>query len=755
MKKINLLFILAMMASIVAFAQNRYQAPIFGKVKATTGITYGENYSFEPFLYGKQHTAKQTLKCDFYEPDGDTEKKRPLVIFLHTGNFVPQPTFGGSTQGKTNDSVLVETATRLSKMGYACASADYRIGWAPTSTSETTRKFTLINAAYRGIQDVRSCIRYFKKNSAQYGIDTTRIVVWGNGTGGYIALGAATLDSYPEIFLNTRPAGKFLVSVNPLVPMVIEAFNGNINGTSFGAAGVDGLGVPKGDTLCIPSNIGPTSNFQMAVNVGGALGDISWLDKNSVPIVSFQNVRDFYAPYNEAVLKVQVSATTALDIVNVMGANAIQKKQDSLGNNKKWKSKNFQDVYSKRANEANNGYDGLFPVRDISPVDGPWEWWDAAYWNTIPHPSVAGATVHQVNLSSNPKMSATRARTYIDTLVGYFAPRAYAQLDLDQLLPKLQKVTFSVDMKNETVDAAKGVSVAGNFQKAGNVGNDWTPGAFKLTQKAGTTMYEGSVMIPAGNYQYKFINSDNWNDGKDEKMTGKSCQGSTDGNRAMEVADKDLTLAFCFNKCFACDQFEVKLSVDLGKAVANAKGVHVAGAFQGWNPGLTRMKQVGTTSVYEVAVGMAAGDQEYKFINDNTWDNGNDEKIAAGASCNKAGSTNRLLKVTTDAVVPVVCFGYCVDCKTATNDALFNNALDVFPNPTAGDLTVAYNFTNEVASMNVRITNALGQVIAERTIENASAGNTKFDLSAMTPGVYMVHITNGEKYSTHRVAVQK
>jgi Secretion system C-terminal sorting domain len=759
MKKFNILLVIAMLFSMVSFAQkDRFVKPIFGSVKSTMGITYCENYTFEPFLLQQPntHTKKIPLKCDFYEPVGDNSKKRPLVIFLHTGNFIPQPSFGGSPEGRTTDSALVELSTRLCKMGYACASADYRIGWAPTSTNETTRKFTLINAAYRGIQDVRSCVRYFKLNADKYGIDTSRVAIFGAGTGGYIALGAASLDKYTEIFANTTPAGKFVLNPNPFTPMIIEGFNGNINGTNLGVAAVD-FGVPKGDTMCIPSNLGPTSNVQLVANLGGALGDLSWLDKNAVPTISFQSPTDFYAPYTEAILKVPVSATVIFDIVNVMGAYKVQKKQDSLGINAKWKALKLNDVYSQAANKVNGGFDGLYPVVGLKPTDSsPWNWWDAAFWNTKPHPSVTGATIHQVALQSAPLTTAARAKLYCDTIIGYFAPRAFAQLDLDKFVAPTA-VTFSVDLKNEKVDAAKGVCIAGDFQKAAGFPDNWKPGTTKLTNKVGTTIWEVTLNIPAGNYEYKFINDDNWNN-LEEKMTGKGCYPGD--NRTVTIAGATQTVGtFCYNKCFACDEFAIKLSVDMGKEKAvDAAGVYVAGAFQGWDPSKTKMTQVGTTSVYTVTVGMKAGEQPYKFVNGNAW--GKDESIAAGAACNKAGSTDRVLNITKDGDNSVAtlapCFRFCVACKdvVATNDPAFDAAMTIQPNPTAGEFTLVYAL-NETSTLNVSIKNALGQVVSTRKIANAINGNESFDLTDMANGVYMVQITNGNKQSVKRVVVQK
>jgi len=221
----------------VSFAQTRYVDEVFTDVTVTS------------------NAVPQPLMMDVYEPDGDTMANRPLVVMLHTGNFVP-PAFNGGCTGTVKDADLVEMANRLAKMGYVAAVADYRTGWNPTAATQEERALTLIQASYRGIQDTRTCIRYFKKdyaeNSNSYSIDTSRITVFGQGTGGYISLGTGNLDDYNEILLP-----KFITqSGGQPVPMVVEAINGDIYGTSFGAIPT-GLGLPfEGDTLCVPNHVG-------------------------------------------------------------------------------------------------------------------------------------------------------------------------------------------------------------------------------------------------------------------------------------------------------------------------------------------------------------------------------------------------------------------------------------------------------------------------------------------------------------------
>jgi hypothetical protein len=101
----------------------------------------------------------------------------------------------------------------------------------------------------------------------------------------------------------------------------------------------------------------------------------------------------------------------------------------------------INDGFTTAANALNDGNEGLFPIflptqPNTREEGAPWEWWDAAYWSAIPHPSCPpGATTaqcnfHVINSLNNSDMSKAKAMTYIDSMMGYFAPRACAVLDL-------------------------------------------------------------------------------------------------------------------------------------------------------------------------------------------------------------------------------------------------------------------------------------------------------------------------------------
>jgi len=432
MKKSILLLLLVSMACMQIFAQ-RYMSPIFSSVKVTP-VIYGENYTVlaVPTL-GK--TVKQPLVGKVYTPDGDTETNRPLVIYLHTGNFLPQ-SVTQSPNGNLDDSCAIEICTRLAKMGYVAVSADYRLGWNPVAPTQEERTNTLINAAYRGLQDTRTCVRYFKKNAGTFGVDTTKVVVWGQGTGGYVALATATLSSYTEVLTTTNPAGKFfkadgtpmviwkLPSTHPQLPNFV--INGDIEGKDLGLVPPGTVGPPKGgDTLCLPNHVNQNSDFQMCVNMGGALGDLSWIDAKTPPTISFQVPWDPFAPYMSAVLRVPVSPTVSLPVVEVQGAFTTQQRMDSLGiNNVFDKILPAYDPYKALATTRAGGkfIRGLFPLYGDNATDSsPWDFWSL---DTMQNKYALNG------LASNPTMSPAKAKRYIDTMMTFYIPRACVALNL-------------------------------------------------------------------------------------------------------------------------------------------------------------------------------------------------------------------------------------------------------------------------------------------------------------------------------------
>lgn len=451
MKKIYLLLFVLFATVSTNLKAQKYLTSQFSAVDKTT-VIYGANYTVLT-LSVTGHTARQPLVADVYTPKGDTSSARPLMIFIPTGNFLPKSVRSSPT-GDRADSIAVEMCTRFAKLGYVTASIDYRQGWNPIASTQTERTYTLINATYRGIQDGRTAVRYFKANAGTYKIDTTKIMVIGEGTGGYISLGMASLDSYTKTLTTQNPQGKFTTVVSgTVVPMVVEALNGDIEGKTFTRSPGSPAPYPAGDTICVPNHVANTSSYALTVNMGGAIGDNTWLDNKSTPIISIAAPSDQNAPYRDGVLGVPIGNGVSLPVVQVQGSHWVSLKADSVGINKTFSTlKAANDPYKNLVAARNTaaGFTtggtyatGLFPIIGQSKDDSsPYQWWNK---DTLVQKYGDNAAA----LAGNPNMSATKARLYIDSIMTFIVPRACLGLKLScaSLVSSAEEVLNSTNVK--------------------------------------------------------------------------------------------------------------------------------------------------------------------------------------------------------------------------------------------------------------------------------------------------------------------
>ncbi len=445
MKKFNS-YILLLTLAILSFGQLQAQeeGPFLEELydyEVTSDVIYGFNATILSVLGGDTEARTRPLNMDVYTPVGDNNDERPVMLVLHTGNFLPFPNNNG-TGGTIRDSTVVEACKSFAKRGYLACAVDYRIGWNPIDPNQDIRTFFLINAAYRGIQDIRSAIRFLRASEVDgvnggpvnpYGISGERIGAFGIGTGGYIVSGLASLDEYSEILLP-----KFLIDLGTgPIPMVVEAINGDINGTTYGIVPPAGYPVlPPGDTLCIPNSVNYASgdpiesHLNFAVNLGGAVGDVTWIDENIPPWISFAVPDDGAAPYTTGTLTVPgtgdpVDPTDDFAVVEVSGSYDIQKTIAGLGFNDIFDTldDNVRD-HDEVADMRNDGYDGLFPLpNDIPPSSVTTITNHSSPWNFY--------AADNANVPPNPAPEPAFARTYWDTIMNYTTPRACLALNLD------------------------------------------------------------------------------------------------------------------------------------------------------------------------------------------------------------------------------------------------------------------------------------------------------------------------------------
>ena len=435
--------------TFVSQAQQRYLEPVFSRaeIQFEDSVVYGTNVSILPLvLQLSSEPAPVPLIMDVYQPDPsvDTLEERPLILFGVTGTFFPAYANSGFT-GERNDSAVVEIATRFATMGYVVAVVQYRRGWIPTST-EILAQRTILQAAYRGVQDVRNAVRYFRwsadQDSNRFGIDVDRIAAGGTGTGGYVSNGVTFLSDYNEIVLQ-----KFIdFEVDPPAPFIDTTILGNIYGTNQ-TAGVNEGGL----------NIANYPEYSSAINVGfsmdGAAGDTGFVSADDPPFISVHSAFNPGAPYDIGDV-IATNASTGLPfavIPTAAGGLGSLRRANALGNQTVFEGVEWDDPYSAVAATRNGGVLGLMPL--ITPsaqvgedamcdgvgvpgdtllhYDQPWAWFNPAIgeatWNVVFADAItAGARptgdVAVCRSSRGIPNDPDIARAYLDTAVGFIAP---------------------------------------------------------------------------------------------------------------------------------------------------------------------------------------------------------------------------------------------------------------------------------------------------------------------------------------------
>ena len=308
--------------------------------------------------------------------------------------------------------------------------------------------------------------------------------------------------------------------------------------------------------------------------------------------------------------------------------------------------------------------------------------------------------------------------------------------------PATSNVTFQVDMNQ--------VTAGFTTPEVNGLWNNWCGNCNAMTDANGDGIWEVTLPLVEGSTQEFKYSADAWTIQEMNDPTAPCTNGNaTYTNRVLVVPVADTTLpVVCWSSCYGC-AVDVTLKVNMAWEVANnaisADGIHVAGDFQGWNPGATEMLDADNDGIYEVTVSVPANSSiQYKFINGNAW--GQDEPVPG--ACAVTGTTNRGATFAYgDSTMAPVCFGKCTDCMVSLDETLQNVSL--FPNPTRGQFNLAR--MDAASEVEVSVLDLQGKVLTVATW-NAGAESLGIDLSSFANGVYMVRLTSEEGSRTLRVS---
>ncbi|MFT4035415.1 MAG: alpha/beta hydrolase [Patulibacter sp.] len=232
----------------------RYRDLIFSGVTSTTGVAYGA----APLADG----STQQLTMDLYQPTGDTERYRPVMIWIHGGYF---------RYGSSSDTDVTTLAKRFAQRGYVTASLNYRL--LGTNCSAENFEDGCTTAAFAASSDAKAAVRWFRAHADEYRIDPDAIAIGGSSAGA--------------------------------ITSILVASTANSAGDS--------------------GNPGYSNAVNCAVSISGALPTNLTFGKGDAPILFWHGTADTIVPYDWAVDNVDYMNSHGLIAVlrNVTGAGHV------------------------------------------------------------------------------------------------------------------------------------------------------------------------------------------------------------------------------------------------------------------------------------------------------------------------------------------------------------------------------------------------------------------------------------------------
>lgn len=294
------------------FIPNRYTAPVFPNVSETTNVLFStnvprpnpgggfyESITGYPLNVREYETTNVNLFMNIFQPIGDTTSKRPVVIVCFGGGFVA---------GSKDHWSMRLIAQELAKRGYVTAVIDYRLGMNIFDAELSKR------AVYRGVQDGRSAVRFFRADAAgvnNYRIDPEQIYIGGHSAGAFVALHNAYLDKEIE-----RPASTYTWS------------------QSCGFWGTSNCACPNLGCLdCVGNNQSFSGHANAIFSLAGAMGSTTYIESATDPkMVLFHSQDDGTVPYTSGEpFGDLLWLVLGSDLPVVYGSQPISERANSIG----------------------------------------------------------------------------------------------------------------------------------------------------------------------------------------------------------------------------------------------------------------------------------------------------------------------------------------------------------------------------------------------------------------------------------------
>ena len=305
-----------------------------------------------------------------------------------------------------------------------------------------------------------------------------------------------------------------------------------------------------------------------------------------------------------------------------------------------------------------NGDDALILVNGTDTIDvigvpgvDPGSSWTVGTGSTANHTLVRKATVD---------MGSTDWTTGAGEWDVYASNTwTYAGSNSSNCIVTPKNVTFQVDMSNVSASFT-------NVYVSGTV-NNWSGNSNQLTDADGDGVYEGTLSLMPGSYEYKFT-YDNWTGQETlDPVADATCTLTTGTftNRYSTISNADTTLpVVCWEECAACvgpTDFAVTFMVNTANITVGTNGLYLGGGVIGGANAVQLLDPDGD-GIY-VGTDTLNGSNGGNFIFLNSPANASDwnaKENLAGLACADVSNWNdRILPTFTQDTTLMFCYGTC------------------------------------------------------------------------------------------------
>ncbi|MBN1827393.1 MAG: alpha-glucosidase C-terminal domain-containing protein [Candidatus Eisenbacteria bacterium] len=157
----------------------------------------------------------------------------------------------------------------------------------------------------------------------------------------------------------------------------------------------------------------------------------------------------------------------------------------------------------------------------------------------------------------------------------------------------------------------RSVSVAGEW-------NDWNPGADILSDPDGDGVYETTLSLAPGRYEYKFVVDGQW---YPDPNAAESTPDPYGGNNSVLTVggEKIAGVSYRIGPPRPAEGSEIREVPFRFRPDRTPSQVFLAGTFNEWNSSADRMEGPDDDGAFHLKLALAPGEYQYKFVADGSW----------------------------------------------------------------------------------------------------------------------------------------